>query len=280
MFDLHIHTTASDGELSPTNVVKLASKLNVDTIAIADHDTVEGLDEAIIQGKKSNVEIIPAIELNAKVPKGKMHILGYFMDYKSPTFIEKMIQLKQDRDNRNEEFIKAFNDLDINITMSQVKKYVLGSIIAKPHFARALLENNYISDIEEAYSKYFNVSPMNKIKRKSITPKEAIEIIKNAGGIVVLAHPVTLNLEEYELEQEIQALKKIGLDGIECYNSIHSNYDIELFRDIAKRNDLLITTGSDFHGPISTPEVEIGRGKQNNIIPLENDIVEKLKLRI
>ncbi len=276
MFDLHVHTTASDGEFSPEEIVKLAAKNNVTTIAIADHDTVSGLDMAIEMGKSLNVEVIPGVELNAHVEKGKMHILGYNMDYKNIDFANKMNELKQDRDERNEKFIKEFNKQNINISIEAVKKYAFGEILAKPHFARALFEKHYINDIEEAYTKYFNAYPMNTIKRKPLLPKDAIQIIKKAGGIAVLAHPVTLKLDNNQLEQKILELKSFGLDGIECYNNIHTQEDIEKLNLIANKLNMLVTAGSDFHGPISTPNVELGRGRNNNIYNLPN-ILENFK---
>lgn len=200
------------------------------------------------------------------------------MDMNDKNFIKEMSELKKDRKERNEKFIKEFNKMDINITLEQVKKYAMGNVIGKPHFSRALYDNGYINDIEEAYSKYFNVPPIKYIKRRKIIPKQAIEIIKNAGGIVVLAHPVTLKLEEDELGIKIKELKKYGLDGIECYNNIHMKEDIIRLKKIAKDNNLLITAGSYFHGPITTPGVMIGKGKNNNIIADNVDMLERLKL--
>lgn len=277
MIDLHVHTTASDGEYNPKDVIKMAKENGVDTIAIADHDTVAGLEEAIKEGKNIGVEVIPAIELNAKVEKGKMHILGYYMDYKDAEFVRVMESLRKDRENRNSEFIDEFHKQNVNITLEQVKKYAIGSIIAKPHFARALYDNGYINDIEEAYTNYFNVPPMKNIKRQSITPKQAIELIKNAGGIAVIAHPVTLKLDDNELDEKIKELKEYGLDGIECYNNIHTKEDITKLKEIANKNNMLITAGSDFHGPITTPGVIIGRGKDDNIITDIPDMLEKIK---
>lgn len=277
MIDLHVHTTASDGEYNPKDVIKMAKENGVDTIAIADHDTVAGLEEAIEEGKNIGVEVIPAIELNAKVEKGKMHILGYYMDYKDAEFVRVMESLRKDREKRNSEFIDEFHKQNVNITLEQVKKYAIGSIIAKPHFARALYDNGYINDIEEAYTNYFNVPPMKNIKRQSITPKQAIELIKNAGGIAVIAHPVTLKLDDDELDEKIKELKKYGLDGIECYNNIHTKEDITKLKEIANKNNMLITAGSDFHGPITTPGVIIGRGKDDNIITDIPDMLEKIK---
>lgn len=277
MIDLHVHTTASDGEYNPKDVIKMAKENNVETIAIADHDTVAGLEEAIEEGEKIGVEVIPAIELNAKVEKGKMHILGYYMDYKDKDFMQAMETLRKDRDDRNMEFIEEFHKQNVKITLEQVKKYAIGSIIAKPHFARALYDNGYINDIEEAYTNYFNVPPMKNIKRQSITPKQAINLIKNAGGIAVIAHPVTLKLNDDELNKEIKELKSYGLDGIECYNNIHTKEEINKLKKIANENDMLITAGSDFHGPITTPEVIIGRGKDDNIITDIPDMLDKIK---
>lgn len=277
MFDLHVHTTASDGELSPIEVVKLAKDLDVSTISITDHDTVEGLEEGIYYGNRVGLEVIPGIELNAKVSKGKMHILGYYINYKDKAFVDKMYNLKRDRDSRNDKLIFELRKMGINVTIEDVKKYAFGNILAKPHFARVLLENGYISDIEEAYSKFFNVPPMSNIKRESINPKDAIEIIKSAGGIAVLAHPVTLKLEYYELDKTIKELKKIGLDGIECYNNIHTTEEVKMLKEIAKNNEMIVTAGSDFHGPISTPNVQIGRGRENNIISDIPNLLMNLK---
>lgn len=277
MIDLHLHTTASDGEYNPKDVIKLAKENGVDTVAIADHDTVAGLEEAIEEGKKIGVEVISAVELNANVEKGKMHILGYYMDYKDAEFVKAMEFLRKDREDRNNEFIDEFHKQNVNITLEQVKKYAIGSIIAKPHFARALYDNGYIKDIEEAYTNYFNVPPMKNIKRQSITPKQAIELIKNAGGIAVIAHPVTLKLDDNELDEKIKELKRYGLDGMECYNNIHTKEDIAKLKEIANKNNMLITAGSDFHGPITTPGVIIGRGKDDNIIADIPDMLEKMK---
>lgn len=277
MIDLHVHTTESDGEYNPKDVIRMAKENNLEAIAIADHDTVSGLDEAIKEGKRIGVEVIPAIELNAEIEKGKMHILGYYMDYKDKDFMRAMEILRKDREDRNIKFIEEFNKQKINITLEQVKKYAVGKIIAKPHFARALYDNGYISDIEEAYTNYFNVPPMKNIKRKLITPRKAIELIKNAGGIAVIAHPVTLKLSDNELDKKIKELKGYGLDGIECYNNIHTKEDIDKLKEIANENNMLITAGSDFHGPITTPGVIIGRGKDDNIITDIPDMLEKIK---
>ena len=185
MFDLHVHTTASDGEFSPSKILDKAKKHGVDTVSITDHDTIDGIKEAIDYSKKININFIPGIELDAYVPKGKMHILGYYFDINNTNFILSMESFKKEREYRNNKFIQEFNKQGIDITIEDIKKYSAGNIIAKPHFARALLDKGYIKDLEEAYSNYFNVSPMKDIKRKSISPKEAINLIKKTNGIAI-----------------------------------------------------------------------------------------------
>lgn len=281
MIDLHIHTTASDGEFSPEEIVKMSAENGIKTISITDHDTVSGVERAISEAKKQNIEVIPGIELNAYVEKGQMHILGYYINYKDKRFQKEVLRIKTDRDKRNEKLIKEFNKKNINITMEDVKKYAVGEIVGKPHFALALLNAGYITKREEAFSKYMNANPMNSIKRKVLTPKKAIEIIKDAGGVVVLAHPITLKLEDEQLEQKIRELKSYGLDGIECYNKLHTREDIIKMKKIAIKYNLLITAGSDFHGPMTNPNVELGKGKDNNMYDVHKlDIVEKLKLYV
>jgi len=278
MIDLHIHTTASDGEFSPEEIIKMSADKGVKTIAITDHDTIAGVDRAIKEGRKQNIEVIPGVELDAFVETGKMHILGYYIDYKDSHFVNEMHRIKKERDLRNNSFIKAFNNQNINITIEDVKKYAIGEIVGKPHFARALLDKGYITERDEAFTKYFNEYPLNEIKRASLTPKQAIELIKSAGGTVVLAHPVSLKLNDELLEEKIRELKSYGLDGIECYNKIHTQEDIIKLKEVANKLDLLITAGSDFHGPISTKDVEIGKGKNNNMKDITSlNIVEKLK---
>lgn len=278
MFDLHVHTTASDGEFSPLEILEKAKSLNIDTISITDHDTTDGIEEAIEYSKKININFIPGIELDAHVSRGKMHILGYYFDINDTNLLSSMQSFKKDREDRNNKFIQEFNKQGINVTIEDINKYSIGSILAKPHFARALLDKGYINNIEDAYSNYFNVSPMKDIKRKSISPKEAITLIKKAGGIAILAHPITLKLNYDELRIEIKKLKEVGLDGIECYNSIHSSDDIKELIKIAEEYDMLITGGSDYHGPISTPDYEMAKGKNNNIANMSPKILSDLKL--
>lgn len=275
IIDLHSHTTASDGEFKPKELIDKAIQTKISVLAITDHDTIDSLDEAIDYAKNKEIEIVPGIEFSAKVDIGKMHILGLYIDYTKPEFKKITDNLKKDRNDRNNKFIKMFNELGYDISIDDVKKYAIGEIIAKPHFAQVLLEKGYIKDIEEAYDNLFNVPPLNTIKRMTLSQKETIEAIKKANGIAILAHPKTLKLSHDDLENKIKELISYGLDGIECYHSTHTFDEIEEYKDIAKKYDLLISKGSDYHGPNVTPEVELGRGKNNNILNQEETEIYK-----
>ena len=280
MIDLHIHTTASDGEFSPTEIVNKALSMGLTHIAIADHDTVNGLDEAISYGKDKNITIIPGVELNAKVDLGQMHILGYYIDYTNKEFIDIMKVFENDRNERNALLIKQFKEIGIDISIDEVKKYAIGSVVGKPHFARVLIEKGYINDVQEGFDKYFDVEPFKIIKRRSFEPEKIIKIIKNAGGIAVLAHPQSLKLDENSLRKKIIELKSYGLDGLECYHSKQTYNEMKLFKKIAEDNDLIITLGSDYHRDVAISNIEIGHGKNDNLIntnPNIDNIISNLE---
>lgn len=280
MIDLHIHTTASDGEFSPTEIVNKAINMGLTHIAITDHDTVNGLNEAISYGKDKDIKIIPGVELNAKVDLGQMHILGYYIDYTNRDFLDMMKVFENDRNERNELFIKQFKEIGIDITMEDVKKYAIGSVVGKPHFARVLMEKGYIDDVQEGFDKYFNVEPLKNIKRRSFEPEKIIKLIKKAGGIAVLAHPQSLKLDENSLRKKILELKSYGLDGLECYHSKQTYDEMKLFKKIAEDNNLLITLGSDYHRDVAISNIEIGHGKDDNLInsnPNIDNIISNLE---
>lgn len=280
MIDLHIHTTASDGEFSPSEIINKALKKGLTHIAITDHDTINGLEEAINYAKEKNITVIPGVELNAKVSKGQMHILGYYIDYSNTEFIKMMKEFEDERNSRNDKFIRMFNELGIDISLEDVKKYAIGSVVGKPHFARVLLEKRYVTEIEEAFDKFFNKEPLNTIKRFAYSPKEIINLIKSAGGIAVLAHPQSLKLDNEELEKTILELKSYGLDGLECYHSKQTDEEMKYFKTLAEKHNLLITLGSDYHRDIAISNIELGEGKNKNLINSSPDteyIINQLK---
>ena len=178
--DLHTHTKASDGQYTPSELISKAEKIGIDVIAVSDHDTIDGLEEAIQYSKEKEIKVIPGIEFSAKADKGKMHILGLGINYKDKELIDITNGLKMNRNERNEKLIEMFNHEGIEISLSDVKKYAEGNIIAKPHFSQALIEKGYISTVNEGFEKYFDNPPFNKVKRTLLDPKKIIEIIRKS----------------------------------------------------------------------------------------------------
>lgn len=274
MIDLHSHTKASDGEKTPEELIDLAINKNITALAITDHDTVDSLEAAErYAATKENFLFIPGIEMEATVSKGQMHILGLFIDYKDKIFLDKLSYIKDARNSRNEKFIEELNKMGYEITLDELKEISGGNTIGKPHFARVFLKKNYIKTKNEMFDRFFNQPPLNKYQKSSYTPKDVITMLKNAGGTVILAHPQTLKLEREELIERLIELKSYGLDGLECYHSKQTPEQMKEFKEIAKELNLLISKGSDYHGPAVKPETELGTGNNNNIVSDEEDII-------
>ena len=280
MIDLHSHTKASDGDLLPKQLVELAISLGIEALAITDHDTVDGIEEAIDYARDKDILVIPGIEFEAVIPRGQMHILGLFVDYKNEEFINKVNEIHTARANRNQKFIEELNNMGFEITLEELKEVSNGKTIGKPHFAKIFLKKKYIETKEEMFDKYFNQPPLNKYKKGNYLPNEIIELIKKANGVAILAHPQSLKLEHDELIERIKELKSYGLDGIECYHSDQTPEQMKEFKEIANSLGLIYTKGSDYHGPIIKPAIELGTGKNGNIVNDEEEyILEILKQR-
>ena len=275
MIDLHAHTTGSDGDKTPEELIDLAISLKLKALAITDHDTTGSLERAVEYAKDKDIILIPGVEFGTHVDKGEMHILGLFIDYKNEKLNRKLQELIDGRNERNKKFVDEFNKIAFDITMQELEEVSGGKAIGKPHFAKVFLNKGYIKENKELFKKYFNKPPFEQIKRKAFLPKEVIEIIKEANGTVILAHPQSLKLNEEELREKVRELKSYGLDGLECYHSKQTAEEMKLFRKIAKENDLLISKGSDYHGPITKPDIRLGTGINNNIVSDEEDEILK-----
>ncbi|SHF03373.1 hypothetical protein SAMN02746089_01195 [Caldanaerobius fijiensis DSM 17918] len=250
--DLHIHTNASDGVLSPTEVVKLASKNDIDAIAITDHDTIDGIEEAIKASNIYGVEVIPGIEINSEIDLEDVHILGYYINYKDARLIKTLADLIRRREERAQKIVKILNDIGLYISLKDVKEWG-GKYIGRPHIAKALLHYGYVSSVKEAFEKYLGRGCPAYIPRTKLSPYDAINIIKKSGGVPVLAHPGLL--KSYDI---IEELVKAGLKGVEVYHTKHDSEQIKDIINIAKWYDLIITGGSDFHGIDDNLNVTIG----------------------
>jgi predicted metal-dependent phosphoesterase TrpH len=257
--DLHTHSNASDGTLPPREVVRLAKERGLAAFALTDHDTIDGLAAAVAAGKEFDVEVIPGVEISARHSLGSMHILGYFLDYESELLASRLAVLKQARKDRNPQIVAKLNKLGIPITMEQVEAISGGGQTGRPHLAQALYRGGYVRSLQEAFDVYLGNNGLAYVSKFRFPPEEAIAMIRDAGGVPVLAHPFTLGVHTYEgLKPLLEELMGLGLAGVECYYPEHSPDQETLYLSLARKLGLLITGGSDFHGD-NKPEVSLGR---------------------
>lgn len=269
--DLHVHSNVSDGTFSPQEVVLRAKKKELSAMALTDHDTVSGLDEAISAGLKYQIEVIPGIELSADFPGDNLHFVGLYIDYKDNSFLTKLAPLRDARKIRNSKMLAKLRSLGFNISVDENS-----NITTRAHFARALYEGGYVSSMKEAFELYLSPGKPGYVKRVTPSPKECINLIHEAGGIAILAHPTLYNLSMTDIENLIISLAKDGLDGIEAIYCLHSPEEEAYFIDLAKKYHLLISGGSDFHGS-NKPGLEIGTGYGDLKIPYK--VLEQIKIK-
>lgn len=277
MIDLHTHTRESDGEKTIEELIDLAISKKIKALAITNHDTADGIEKALNYAKDKNIIYIPGIELDTKVENGQMHILGLFINPEQEDLSEILENIRAERVVRNNRFIEEFNKMGFDINIEELKEVSNGNIIAKPHFAKVFLRKGYIQSTEEMFDKYFNQPPFSDIKKTQLIPEEVIKIIKKANGVAILAHPQSMKISDEKLVEKIKELKLYGLDGLECYHSGQTTEQMKRFKQIAKDLDLLITKGSDYHGPIVKPKIQLGTGTDYNIVSQDDDVIlEKL----
>lgn len=275
--DLHIHTTASDGTMSPAEVVRYAKNKGLRTIAITDHDTIEGIAEGLQAGSNLGLEVIPGVELSVDFAKGTMHLLGYYIDHTCVELLEKLTVVQRARAERNLKIVEKLRGLGIDIDLSEVKEAPEHGQIGRPHFAYTLVQKGHAQNIQDAFDRYLRKGGPAYVEKFKFSPQEAMSIIHKAGGVTVLAHPFTLNqLQLQDLEPVIVELKKNGLDGIEVYYPEHSEGQTKLYRTLAKKHGLLLTGGSDFHG-FNRDEVDIGEGYGDRA--LSHNLLDELQAR-
>lgn len=253
--DLHLHTNFSDGLLAPDKVVDLAIKRGLDGIAITDHDTILGIEPAIQRSKLyKDFFVIPGIEFSCVYMNEEVHILGYFLNYKSPKMINLTNHLRKTRVERGIKMIEKLNKIGINISVEEVNKYRTTDYIGRPLIGRALIQNNYVESMEEAFNIYLNRGKPGYVERYKIEIKDIIDIIHEENGIAVLAHPGLIKNEEI-----IFYCIHIGIDGIEAIHSKHTKQNISDFTKVAKAHNLIITGGSDCHGELINNDYLIGK---------------------
>jgi predicted metal-dependent phosphoesterase TrpH len=259
--DLHIHTNYSDGSWSPSEAVKYAKKLKLSAISITDHDCVDGIDEAIQEASKSCFEVIPGIELSAQIENSKnkeIHILGYYIDYKSESLKKQIDIFKRARAQRADEILNKLQKAGIILQDLSFMKTLENKAIGRLHFAKALIKEGFASNVSDAFNKYLSFDKAAYVPKHSISPAEAIKLILDSGGIPVIAHPYFISYADKDL---FRSLAESGLKGIEVWHTKHPEHAVRKLLSIAKELDLLVTGGSDCHGPYKDEPPLMGKIK-------------------
>lgn len=258
--DLHIHTTASDGTLSPSQVVDLAIETGLSAIAITDHDTVAGVEEAIEYAKDKPIKVIPGVEISTNLGKQEVHMLGYNVDYKSPVLLKTLEILALIRDIRTQRMVKLLQDDGIDISMEQLKEmFPDAKSINRANMAIYLFEKKIAKDRPEAFEKYLDADTKYYVRKNRITAEDAVNVILDSYGIPVMAHPVLYPLDVAAYSKIFKRAKEMGVKGVEAIYSNNRPGDREFFTNLATQNGLFITAGSDFHGAVK-PLIQLGKG--------------------
>lgn len=273
--DLHTHTTASDGTLSPTALVELAAASGLDAIAVTDHDTFQGVAEAVEAGKRLGVEVIPGAELSLESPEGTgwIHVVALWLPERADELQKAFDWVIEGRANRNHEIVAKLRSLGVNITYEAVAARAKGTV-GRPHFAQELMALGVASSMDEAFKVWVGDNGRAYVPKRKLTPQRAFALLNDIGATSILAHPFALKLSYPETEKMVRRLMDLGLDGMEVYYSEHSPADTKAYGEMADRLGLLKSGGSDFHGT-NKPEIRLGVGRGNLDIP--NELLDRMK---
>lgn len=258
----------------------LAHRQGLKAIAITDHDTAEGNETACKAGKELDIEVVSGVEISVEMqmPRRPIHVLGYFIDHQSERLQAELASLVHYREERNPQIVQRLNALGVKITYEEVKMAAGQGTIGRPHIAQVLVRKGYVKDGDEAFRKYLQRGGPAYVEKKRLSPEEGITLIRDAGGLPVLAHPFTIEgMTVNTIEGFILKFRDYGIQGVEVYYPMHTHQHTALLEAIARRHSLLITGGSDFHGE-QKPKVMLGKGFGKLQVPYE--LVTKMKERI
>jgi len=272
--DLHIHTTASDGTVTPRGIVQLAQQRDVKYIAITDHDTVAGVTEALQAGTELGINVISGVEIGVDWLGEEIHILGYGIDHTNVELNKALDGLLTNRNQRNQLVVDKLNGLGLSLTLADVVKAAGGNVIGRNHFAKVLVAKGYVNSVQEAFDCYLADGKPGFLPRQNPSPQQGITWIKQAGGIAVLAHPWLIRRSTPA--QVVAGLLPFGLGGIEVWYSKHSAEQAATLAELAKHHNLLITGGSDYHGA-GKEGAELGLPFQGQKLPAANVSLAQLQ---
>ena len=254
--DLHLHTTASDGLLTPRALVEAAAERGLRTIAITDHDTTDGVAAAAAAAaERGSVTVIPGVELSTAPDPVECHMLGYFVDIAAPVLVGRLRELRLGRTDRGRAMVERLGTLGLPLRWERVEQLAGGSV-GRPHIARAMVERGYVATVADAFEQYIGKGRPAYVDRPTLTPAESVELIHEAGGVAVVAHPLSPLIPD--LDPFLRRLAAVGLDGLEVYYGDYTPAQVAELRAVARRHGLIATGGSDFHGMEVLPQYVLG----------------------
>ena len=261
--DLHIHSTASDGQFSPADIVRKSAEAGLTVIALTDHDTVDGIAPALEAAKNfPQLKVIPGVEISTYVDKGEVHVLGYFVDYTQPELLDALGRMRNSRQERAQKMIAKLKNMGLPVEWKRVQELAGNGSIGRPHIAQAMLEKGYITSVKEAFTNYIGWGGTAYVERDKMTPVEAVQLILLSSGLPVLAHPFTID----DPGTMVIELKAGGLVGIEAYYDSYTAEEINRLIKLAEKYGLIVTGGSDYHGIDASTETMIGGAN----VPIES----------
>lgn len=240
--DMHVHTRASDGMISPEEAVKLAKEAGLVAVGVADHDSIDGLETALEAGKRYGIEVIPGVELSAEAEATEVHIIGYYIDWRDRQLRKRLRKFQEFRKDRARRIVDKLRELGVDLTYEEVLAVAGGEVIGRPHVAQVLVKRGYVQNPDEAFDRYLGSGKPAYVKKFELSPAEAIRMIERIGGIPVLAHP------KFGGEDMLSELVSHGLRGIEVYHSQHGPSEISRYKRLAREHNLLATGGTNSHG--------------------------------
>lgn len=276
--DLHVHSNRSDGTFTPAQLVDYAAEKGLAAFALTDHDTTDGIEEAILYAEKrkkmkfpgkhpeSIPEVIPGIELSTEYQGRDIHIIGLYINYRDPALMQHLRAFVESRDIRNHKMCRLLTQTGIPVTYDTLQKEFPDAVITRAHYAKYLLNHGYTKTMKEGFDRYVGEQCPCYVPREKVTPAQAVRLILQAEGIPVLAHPILYHMSPGQLEQLIVTLKEAGLMGIEAVYSTYTEAEERLIRTLAAKHRLLVSGGSDFHGA-NKPGLDLGTGYGKLFVP-------------
>ena len=276
MIDLHMHSTFSDGSLTPEQLVAKGREIGLTAMALTDHDCTSGVPRFLAACAAAGIAGVAGVEISAEVPRGTLHMLGYFIQPGHPFLEEVLHRIRDGREIRNAEILRKLNALGMELTWEEVAKHAGEDVVGRPHFAMALIARGYVAGKQDAFDRFLAKNKAAYVDRFRLSPEDSIAAIAKGGGVPILAHPFTLGLGRKDLKKTVGQLKDAGLQGIEVFYSEHSPEQTRLYMNLAKEFDLAATGGADFHGA-ANPVVKMGIGFGS--LEVADDVIAELRAR-